>query len=135
MSVIAGKEGSITFGAAAIAELTQWELTITPEYEARRVFGSDHMDRDSVGYDYTATAQGFYDATDTAQAAIVDAALVGTKTEVELLTGNGAVTPEDWTGTMTIEDIKVTQATANLVSFSVSLSGAGALVHTDPTDA
>ena len=133
MAVISGKSGSIKFGSNAIAELTQWELSLSPEYEARQVFGNDHKTRDLTGYDYSFAVQGFYDATDTAQAAIVDDSLNGTSAAISALTGNGSTTAESWDSTsVVVSDLKITQGTGGLVGFSCTLSGDAALTHTDP---
>ncbi len=97
-----GKDGSVLIGSNTVATITDWELAINQDALEKTAFGSG-FDRDYVAglRGPVATVNGYFDDSDTAQAALT-ALIHSTSTPaavtVVLLTHSTTGAKQGWTG-------------------------------------
>jgi len=73
---------------------------------------------------YTVTVEGFYDIEDTAQGAMG----IGTSVDFSLYPAGNVSTEREYTGTGWVTSYSETGPFDNMVTFSATISGSGALV-------
>ena len=124
MAVSSGNNGVLQLAATAIAELSTWTLEQTADQPDHTVMNDPARRFTSTTTSWTASIEGWYDITDLGQAELVNGAQVA----VTLYPAGDNSTEREWTGTANVATISSSAAVDDIVTFSATLQGTGALV-------
>ena len=130
MAVLPGYGGQVLFAAAVVAELADWTLTINRDNLDTSAFQSSPGWKSNIPGlgDWTATANGSFDHTDsTGQAAIITALLGGTVMTPKFSTNGGT---NYYSGTAYPTNVSIKVPVAGKQDFSCTFKGSGAIAYT-----
>lgn len=129
MAVIKGKSGSVLIGTDVIGELNSFSITITQNTEDTFAFGDDWMTSTATSKSWSIEASGYHDPDDTSgQVALLSDILTGDSSITVALRTEGSTTGDDeYTGTVTLQEVSMEAAADGIIGFSFSGMGSGAL--------
>ena len=127
MAQILGREGSVSVGSNAVAEIRDFQVTITTGGIDANTMQSGEWEKSKAGRKaWTAEVNCFYDPADTnGQLAFVE----GTEVECEFFPEGDTTGNERRRGTARVEEINISGSGENdaFFEFSATLKGVGAL--------
>lgn len=130
MATYRGMDGSVTFAAGAVGEVTDWGITTAQEVLETTKMGDAW--RGFVGgvAQWTGQASANLDYSNANQKAIVDkmvtATPASTTTAIEFITSSTG--PKKFTGNVLVQQLSLTQALGAVAKIQFSFQGSGALV-------
>jgi hypothetical protein len=129
MAVIKGKNGSILIGSNVIGELNSFSVTITQNTEDTFAFGDDWMTSTATSKSWSIEASGYHDPADAnGQVALITDILTGDSSiSVKLRTEGSTTGDDEYTGTVTLQEVSMEAAADGIVGFSFSGMGSGSL--------
>lgn len=129
MAVIKGKSGSVLIGTDVIGELNSFSITITQNTEDTFAFGDDWMTSTATSKSWSIEASGYHDPDDTSgQVALLSDILTGDSSITVALRTEGSTAGDDeYTGTVTLQEVSMEAAADGIIGFSFSGMGSGAL--------
>ena len=126
MAVATSADGSITVGGTAVAEVTSFSFEQTSDTTESTSIGDTDRTYLPTLKQYTATIEGHFDPEDTNGQLALDA---GSSLAFEIFpTGEGA-DDKKYSGTGIVTSFSVSDSLGDMVSFSVSIQGTGALTE------
>lgn len=126
MAVLAGNGGSVKLTTNTVAELDTWSLDIGQGLAKTHAFGDTWEEQTATVRNWTASAAGRFDYTDTnGQTALVTALLAGTSVSLRLYTSGSTY----WSGTAFVA-ANIGAEENGVVNVSYSFTGSGALTYT-----
>ena len=132
MSVIAGKDGSIKVGAAAVGYIDNWSLTINAGTAETSQLGEDFKEFVGTVKDWSGSMSGSLDPADAQQKSMLTAmGSTGTTTAVSVSLAAGSGTT--FAGDALLTSIQIGAAHGDKITFSANFQGTGALTVTVPT--
>ncbi len=129
MATIKGYNGSLRDSSGnTIGELTAFTLNISQNNEQVNSFGNSWTQTIATTKGWTVDGSGNYDPDDTYQTAIVTEVLTGDSSYGITVRAEGDTTGDDeFTGTITINEVSIEASADGLIAFSFSADGDGTL--------
>ena len=125
MAAHTGSEGLVQAGGDTVAQLTSWTLSASAEVIDATILSSTDKVTKAGTKSYTGSVEMFWDETDTAQTAIVEAAEV---TFLFLPEGNTS-TDVSWSVSGIVDSLEFGAAVDGMVTASASFASNGALTR------
>ena len=126
MATFTGKDGVIKIGADTLAQARSWTIETTAEPIEHSVIGNVWRDYQAGLNGYTASLEGYYDMTDTAQQAID----IGANLTFQLFPAGEVTGQKQYDGTAYVTAFSETASFDGMVEFTATLQGTGPLVET-----
>jgi len=126
MTAIAGNLGSVKIGAATVAEMDKWDLTIDSDVYDTTAFGSTWKSQIPGLKKWSGTFSGRWYEGDTVGQAILQTDLMTGVTASLVLSPNGT---NNYTGTALVKQLQIKVAVSATVDSSYSFEGTGALTY------
>jgi len=126
MAVLAGNAGSFRLSANTVAEMDTWTLDVSTGLEETQSFGDTWKERTATIREWSGTAAGRYDNTDTNGHVALNTAFLGGTTVSARFYINGT---NYYSGTAFVQ-ASVSAAENGLVTVSYTITGSGALSYT-----
>ena len=130
MGAMAGKDGSFKFGETAVAYSDNWSLNINSGTAEANQLGSDWKEFIGTVKDWSGSASGSLDVTDTAQKAILTQMTSGTVAATSATFACSATV--SFAGNCLLTGITLGAEFAGKISFSANIQGTGVLSPTLP---
>lgn len=124
MATTTGKNGELTIDTTAIASMSSWSLEQTADPAESSVIGDEWRRYKPSMRGYTVTIEGFYDIEDTAQGTLAVQAAV----DFELYPAGNVSTEREYAGSAIVSAYNESGPFDNMVTFSATLQGDGALI-------
>lgn len=124
MAVQPGKNGSLSIGAAAVAQLRNWNLETAADPLEHSVIGNQWREYVASMSGWQVSVEGYYDTTDTGQGGLS----LGTEVAVDLKPAV-ASGEKEYTGQAIVTAFNETAAFDGIVEFTATLQGTGALTE------
>jgi len=126
MAILAGNAGSFKLGANTVLEIDQWQLDVTPGLEETQSFGDTWKERTLTLKEWSGSASGRLDNTDTnGHVALATAFLAGST-----VAGRWYYSATAYYSGTAFVTASITAAENGLMTVSYSFNGTGALSHT-----
>jgi predicted secreted protein len=127
MAVNVGYNGSVKVGAAVVAEIGEWNVSLDSSIVDVTKFGDSWKDQLQTLRSWTGKATGRWDGTDTmGQIAIQNAYLAGNPISLSLYT----TATHFYAGSAYVKSLAIKTAVAGAVDWDISFEGTGALSYT-----
>ncbi len=128
--MIAGKDGKFEFGAAAVAYLDNWDLTINSGTAEGGGLGQDWTEHVGTVKDFSGSASGSLDKSDPGQLAMITQMTSGDAVPTEATFT--VSTDMSFTGQVLLTSVQIGAERTGKVSFSCNFQGTGELTPTLP---
>lgn len=130
MAVHHGKNGKVKLGANVVASVTRWSLNQSVPVADTTAMGDTATTHIPGIPSWTARVEGNYDPADTnGQVALT----IGASVSLKLYSDGDASGKKYWTGTATVSGISREVPMGDRVTFSIDLTGNGALTSATET--
>ncbi|NBW14696.1 MAG: hypothetical protein EBR82_42525 [Caulobacteraceae bacterium] len=126
MAVLAGNAGSFRLSANTVAEIDTWTLDVSTGLEETQSFGDTWKERTATIREWSGTAAGRFDNTDTNGHVALNTAFLGGTTVSARFYINGT---NYYSGTAFVQ-ASVSAAENGLVTVSYTITGSGSLSYT-----
>jgi predicted secreted protein len=126
MAVLAGNAGSFRLSANTVAEIDTWTLDVSTGLEETQSFGDSWKERTAIIREWSGTASGRFDNTDTNGHVALNTAFLGGTTVSARFYINGA---NYYSGTAFVQ-ASISAAENGLVTVSYTITGSGSLSYT-----
>jgi predicted secreted protein len=126
MAVLAGNAGSFKLAANTVAEIDTWTLDVSTGLEETQSFGDTWKERTATIKEWSGTAAGRYDKTDTNGHVALNTALLGGTTASARFYIDGT---NYYSGTAFVQ-AAINTTENGLVTVSYTFTGTGALSYT-----
>ena len=126
MAVLAGNAGSFRLSANTVAEIDTWTLDVSTGLEETQSFGDSWKERTATIREWSGTASGRFDNTDTNGHVALNTAFLGGTTVSARFYINGT---NYYSGTAFVQ-ASVSAAENGLVTVSYTITGSGSLSYT-----
>jgi len=130
MGALAGKDGSISVGAAAVGYIDNWNLTINSGTQEANQLGQDWKEFLATVKDWSGSMSGSLDTSDIQQKAMITSMTSGDVADVALELA--VDTTNKFSGNALLTSIQIGVEFAGKVSFSANFQGTGALAEALP---
>jgi len=126
MAVATSADGSITVGGNAVAEVTSFSFEQTSDTAESTAIGDTDRTYIATLKQYTASIEGHFDPADTNGQLALDA---GSELSFEIFPTGETSGDKKYSGTGIVTSFSVNDSLGDMVSFSVSVQGTGALTE------
>ncbi|NDD54878.1 hypothetical protein EBZ39_13610 [bacterium] len=126
MAVLAGNAGSFRLSTNTVAEIDTWTLDVSTGLEETQSFGDTWKERTATIREWSGTAAGRFDNTDTNGHVALNTAFLGGTTVSARFYINGT---NYYSGTAFVQ-ASVSAAENGLVTVSYTITGSGSLSYT-----
>lgn len=126
MAVLAGNAGAFKLSTNTVAEINQWTLDVSTGLEETQAFGDTWKERTATIRDWSGSAQGHFDNTDTnGHVALNTALLAGTTVSARFYVTASVY----YSGTAFVQ-ASIGASENGLVTVNYTITGTGALSYT-----
>jgi predicted secreted protein len=126
MAVMAGNAGSFKLGSNTVAEIDTWTLDVSTGLEETQSFGDTWKERSATIREWSGTAAGRFDSTDTNGHVALQTAFLGGTTVTGRFYLNGT---NYFSGTAFVQ-ASINAQENNFITVSYTITGTGTLSYT-----